>query len=157
MRACPLEVGHLIGIWKPSMHSLSSFPIHSQILSHSREEKLTYLLPSVVLLMLNTCCPQVLAAAATVSKLSTTVCGICKVAVTNTDNAQVKKELQRFVTRMTDTTATLLECIEVIAYYYYTLNSLLTPVHCCKNILHRLNLVVLVRDQMKFTFVKHTT
>lgn len=58
-----------------------------------------------------------MAAAATISKLNTTVCGICKVAVTNTDNAQVKKELQRFVTRMTDTTATLLECIEVIAYY----------------------------------------
>ena len=62
------------------------------------------------------CCPQVMAAAATVSKLSTTVCGICKVAVTNTDNAQVKKELQRFVTRMTDSTATLLESIEVIVY-----------------------------------------
>ena len=69
--------------------------------------------------MLNTCCPQVLAAAATVSKLSTTVCGICKVAVTNTDNAQVKKELQRFVTRMTDTTATLLESIEVVLHPYF--------------------------------------
>ena len=72
-----------------------------------------------MLLILNTCCPQVLAAAATVSKLSTTVCGICKVAVTNTDNAQVKKELQRFVTRMTDTTATLLESIEVVLHPYF--------------------------------------
>ena len=73
---------------------------------------------SIVTRVEHVCCSQVMAAAATVSKLSTTVCGICKVATTNTGNALVSKEFRRFMTRMTDSTATLLECTEVSGYKY---------------------------------------
>lgn len=102
-----------------TMHSLASFPVHSQIVSHSHGDKIDLFVTfCIVTRVEHICCSQVIAASGTVSKLSTTVGGICKVATTNTGNALVSKEFRRFMTRMTDSTATLLECTEVSGYKY---------------------------------------
>ena len=99
-------------------HNLATFPVHSQIVSHSHGDKIDLFVTFSVTRVEHICCSQVIAASGTVSKLSTTVCGICKVATTNTGNALVSKEFRRFMTRMTDSTATLLECTEVSGYKY---------------------------------------
>ena len=99
------------------MHSLASCPVHSQIVSHSHGDKVDLFVTfCIVTRVEHICCSQVIVASGTVSKLSTTVCGICKVATTNTGNALVSKEFRRFMTRMTDSTATLLECTKVSGY-----------------------------------------
>lgn len=56
---------------------------------------------------------QTLVAGATISKLSNTMCGVCKAAAMKTSSALVRKEFLKLVARVANSTAALLKNIDV--------------------------------------------
>ena len=56
---------------------------------------------------------QTLIAGATISKLSNTVCGACKLAAMKTSNVVVRKEFLKCVARVANSTAALLKNVDV--------------------------------------------